>query len=183
MSEKKKTQKKGRNPVSYVTKQDAIEPREKKTVVVERILTEIYERDGVITPQGLVEEARSSGHILHGYFEWNDSKAAEKYRLTQATAMILATKFVAVLQRQADEPPRVISAQKPVREFLPMYRGEGFKGRTEILSTEDTRVAFIERKLGVLVSWCSSVVDVDEFSSMRKALEEMIAEFKSSKAA
>jgi len=42
----------------------------------------------VLTPENLVDEARTEDSPLHPAFEWNDSVAAEKYRCEQARLMI-----------------------------------------------------------------------------------------------
>lgn len=41
-------------------------------------------RDTEITPEQVLEKARDEQSELHKCFEWNDSIAAEKYRLQQA---------------------------------------------------------------------------------------------------
>lgn len=44
--------------------------------------------DGHLTPQATVAAARSPGHALHPFFEWDDEAAAEAYRLDQARNLI-----------------------------------------------------------------------------------------------
>lgn len=44
--------------------------------------------DGVIHPSDVIEAARHPASPLHGSFEWNDSEAADKYRLVQARSLI-----------------------------------------------------------------------------------------------
>lgn len=46
------------------------------------------ERNGRLTPQRVVEAAKSKKSPLHEFFEWNDVVAAEAYRLDQARALI-----------------------------------------------------------------------------------------------
>lgn len=41
-----------------------------------------------ITPQNILEKARNKKSELHKCFEWDDSKAAEQYRLSQARQII-----------------------------------------------------------------------------------------------
>ena len=41
-----------------------------------------------LTPEVVVADARSPGSPLNSYFEWNDSEAAEQYRLHQARNLI-----------------------------------------------------------------------------------------------
>ena len=44
--------------------------------------------NGFITSQAVVISARSKKSLLHDYFEWTDSKAAEQYRIQQARNLI-----------------------------------------------------------------------------------------------
>ena len=39
---------------------------------------------GNLTPNRIVDRAKNNKSILHQYFEWDDTEAAEKYRLQQA---------------------------------------------------------------------------------------------------
>jgi len=41
-----------------------------------------------LTPNNVVEKAKNKKSILHKYFEWDNSEAAEKYRLQQAKNII-----------------------------------------------------------------------------------------------
>ncbi len=41
-----------------------------------------------LTPFNIVERARNKKSILNKYFEWDDSEAAEKYRLQQARNIV-----------------------------------------------------------------------------------------------
>lgn len=53
-----------------------------------RICQELNESEGGLTPQKLVDVSRDVNHPLHGEFEWDDSIAAEAYRVTQAKQLI-----------------------------------------------------------------------------------------------
>jgi hypothetical protein len=48
----------------------------------------IYDENGAITPQIVVDTARDDNHPLHAHFEWDDSVAGEMYRCNQAAYMI-----------------------------------------------------------------------------------------------
>ena len=54
-----------------------------------------------ITPQNVVDLARSADSVIHDDFEWDDEIAGEKYRVIQASAMIRS--FVLV---KDEEPMR-----------------------------------------------------------------------------
>lgn len=48
---------------------------------------------GTFTPSSLVKIAENKKSPLHKYFEWDDTLAAEAYRLTQARHLVLAIGF------------------------------------------------------------------------------------------
>lgn len=56
--------------------------------VAGQILQELTESEGGLTPQKLVDASRDENHPLHCEFEWDDSVAAEAYRITQAKQLI-----------------------------------------------------------------------------------------------
>lgn len=43
---------------------------------------------GIVTPKEVLNKARNKRSPVHKYFDWDDSSAAEKYRLDQARALI-----------------------------------------------------------------------------------------------
>lgn len=78
--------------------------------------------DNGITPQEIVEKARDENSELHKCFEWDDTIAAEKYRIQQAKTILLN---LVVINIDKEETPRrvyQISSQKnvyqPVKFFL-----------------------------------------------------------------
>lgn len=48
----------------------------------------IAERDGRITPAAVLEEARDPESVLHGAFTWDDTVAAERWRIHEAQKLI-----------------------------------------------------------------------------------------------
>lgn len=54
-------------------------------------LLAIRDEHGALTPQLVVDAARDAAHPLHTRFEWDDSKAAEKWRLEQASQLLRVT--------------------------------------------------------------------------------------------
>lgn len=55
------------------------------------LLTEIHGEHGSLTPELLVGLARDPEHPLHTRFEWNDSVAAERWRIEQAGRLLRVT--------------------------------------------------------------------------------------------
>lgn len=57
---------------------------------------------GQYTPKDVVEKARSRNSPIHRYFEWDDTKAAEKWRLRQAKKLI--TCYVVIVDEKPTPP-------------------------------------------------------------------------------
>lgn len=63
-------------------------------VIQEEVMRLVNQNDGVVTPEEIVEVARNPKHPLHDAFEWDDSIAAEKWRLDQARVLIRTVQVV-----------------------------------------------------------------------------------------
>lgn len=81
-------------------------------------LLAIAHRDDGITPEVVVTEAQDPTSPLHQHFTWDDTEAAEKYRLAEAQALIRRYKIV--VHKSPDEKVRV-------RAFSNVPDGDGSK--------------------------------------------------------
>lgn len=66
----------------------------------------IHSKNGRLEPEDIVNESRSEKAPLHSCFEWDDTKAAEKYRVSQAGDLIRAIVTVTPLPEKTTEPVR-----------------------------------------------------------------------------
>lgn len=80
------------------------------------VLERIYSRDGVIDPETVVKESEAPSAPLHNCFEWDNEKAAHKYRITQAQGIIRA--IVAV--DETDHTPETRAFVNVNREYQPV---------------------------------------------------------------
>jgi len=53
-----------------------------------KALEEIRSKNNGLTDDAIVEAAKSKRHVLHGWFEWDDSAAASEHRRHQARSLI-----------------------------------------------------------------------------------------------
>ncbi len=65
-------------------------------------LQAIRDERGALTPALVVETASDPAHPLHSRFEWDDSVAAEKWRLEQASQLLRVVKLPADSSRPGD---------------------------------------------------------------------------------
>ncbi|MBX6387319.1 MAG: hypothetical protein IRZ07_30805 [Microbispora sp.] len=135
-------------------------------VVGER-LDAIRERDGGIMAEAVVDDARPVDSPLHPAFEWDDSVAAEKYRLDQARYLIRAV----VIQRPDVEEPR------PVRAFVVVKESDGnevYTSTITALSDEELRRQVLERALRELDAWRRRYDDLAELAEVLAAADRAL---------
>jgi len=56
-------------------------------------LRELEEKHGRLVKEDVVEAAKNKKHVLHDYFEWDDTVAGHLYRLEQAAQLIREVKI------------------------------------------------------------------------------------------
>lgn len=87
------------------------------------ILLRIRDDRGILTPAVVLEEARAEDHPLHSRFDWDDSTAAEKYRLHQAGELIRSVRIEYLQGEKKVEAPAFVSIARkavPAREYVPI---------------------------------------------------------------
>ena len=100
--------------------------------VAGEICEELRETVG-LTPESLLEASRAEEAPLHKCFEWDDSIAAEKYRISQAGHIIRCLEVTVI----ADEPVAV-------RAYFPLA-DEGYERTDIIIAKEDTSSALLAK--------------------------------------
>lgn len=94
---------------------------------------------GVIEPRAVVEAARDPDSVLHDYFEWNDSTAAEAYRIVQAR-QLLRTFVVHV-----GEP--AVATRAFVSLTSDRISGGGYRATIDVLSDDELREQMLQDAL------------------------------------
>lgn len=149
--------------------------REKKQLIIDKALEGMFKTHKTVTAELVVNEASDSAHPLHDLFEWDDSKAGDKFRKMQAYALILSSRFTVQLVQQENSHMKVLKSAR-VRRLVNSFNGEGFKMRADALGNSEDRNGIIEKKKSALRSWCQSVIDIDELKPLREIIEQSLGE-------
>lgn len=125
-----------------------------------QIVGEVCERlsaDGNLTPAALVDEGRPIGSPLHAMFEWDDAKAAEAYRETQAGDIIRSIEIV------------IEGTEEPTRAFVAVsLTGEtGSYSPIEVVLRDDRSKASLIKQ---------AKRDMDAFARKYRMLKELAGE-------
>lgn len=146
--------------MTYQWKVPGIMPVDAQTAGNE--LQRIYERDGVIEPETVVEESESPSAPLHSCFEWDNEKAAHKYRITQAQGIIRA--IVAVDETKKNPETRAfVSVQREYQPISVVIRNP--EKRDVLLKNALDELRWFERKYNTL----------NELSGVFEAIKEVTA--------
>ena len=115
-----------------------------------------------VTPQEVLDKARDENTELHKCFEWDDSVAAEKYRLRQASDII--RNLVFIKKKKEDEPIRCFQITTEKNTYQPTQM---------FLAQEDEYQALLKRAKAELESFKRRYATLTELESIFEAIEEL----------
>jgi hypothetical protein len=121
---------------------------------------------GELTPKDVVEDARNPNSPLHSFFEWDDSAAAEQYRLKQARGLI---RSVVAIYTTPKEPARRAKAFI----HIPEAGAEHYRSTPDALSTKKTRELVLQRAWREFQGWRQRYKDLKEFADLFAAADEV----------
>lgn len=127
-------------------------------VVVAELRRLANECGGMLSPENVVSAASSPTSPLHKYFEWDDTEAARRYRLSQAQEILRITV----------EYLPVDGKREPVRVFVSLTTDRG-SGKGSYRITAD--VASDEQLYAQLLQDAKD--DIDVFRKKYSRLKEM----------
>jgi len=138
---------------------------------IKKELEIIKERnDGIIRAQDIVDYARNPNTALHTQFEWDDSIAAEKFRIQQARQVLRV--FVSVVKN--DQPP--------IRTFVSLdsdrlNRGGGYRDVGDVLKTTNGRTQLIQQALREFTMWKNKFELLQELIPIFEEAEKLTARY------
>lgn len=127
----------------------------------------IEARDGKVTNRAVLDSARPISSPIHNIFEWDDMKAAEAYRLRQATMLIC--NVVVVSEPEESKKPITVRAyvnvsNKKEGEFISVYNA---------FSDEEMREKVLSDAMNELASFKRKYANLKEFSKLFEVIDEM----------
>lgn len=70
------------------SEEDLIKVSKTRETKIKRELLRLEQEIGYLTPRDIVQSAKSPSSPLHNTFDWNDTTAADKYRIVQARMLL-----------------------------------------------------------------------------------------------
>lgn len=113
-----------------------------------------------ISPAEVLEKARDVNSELHKCFEWNDSIAAEKYRLQQARGILINLVYK---EKESNE--------EPVRTFQITSQRNVYQPTVSFLVQEDEYQNLLKRAKSELKSFKKRYHTLSELQEVFEAIE------------
>lgn len=136
----------------------------------ERIARELErikeENGGSLKQEDVVEFARDPSTALHGRFTWDDTEAAQRWRLYQAGQIIRL--IVSVIEDRAP----------PVRAFVSLTtdrvkHGPGYRAIQDVLQNEDMHAQLLADALADLAALRAKYKALTQLSKVWNAIDEV----------
>lgn len=129
-------------------------------------LERITDKFGALTPELVVEESKSETAVLHNCFEWDDQKAAEKYRVVQAH-QILRTITARIPSSDGKEPVSV-------RAFV--HIDGNYETVAKAISVPDMYQSLLNDAMKEMESFRQKYRNIQELSGVILAMEKVSTE-------
>lgn len=121
---------------------------------------------GALTAEALLERARSKNSACHDHFEWDDSRAAEQHRLSQAGELIRS--ITIDVSRSNIEPAKTIRAFVSVEQKGQRH----YTSTAAALSDQELRAQVLRRAWDELEGWRQRHAELVEFARIFSAIDE-----------
>ena len=136
------------------------------------VVVEGLARAGNATPQALVDAARDPISPAHKWFEWDDAKAGEQYRVMQARHYLRSI----TVEYATEELPPV-----QVRAFVPVYvdgQGRAWKPMHEVLAVQSDLDQVIETARAEMHAFRQKYAElrrIEAGSALLRAMDSFLA--------
>lgn len=140
---------------------------------IARELEEIAVRNAnVLSPHDVVAFARDPATALHAQFEWDDSAAAQAYRLEQARHIIRVT---VTIEAPEHDPPR--------RVFVSLMNDRtpdgGYRLLRDVLSDAEMRAQLLVEAFNTMRAWRRRYTHLHELAKVFATIDQMELEIES----
>lgn len=122
---------------------------------------------GILHPEDVVKTARDEGNVLNKYFDWDDTTAAQKYRLFQARQLIRVS--VKVLQRS--DKSTTIKAYVNLSDER--HKEGSYRSTIDVMSDELMRERLLDQALRELLAFKKKYEELEELAEILRAIDDV----------
>lgn len=137
--------------------------------VVGTFVEEAVATQGKVTPNDLVEAARSARSALHPLFEWDNNAAAHEHRLHQARTALTSLRIKITIESPQSNVPAFLS----VGINTNAHTESGYTTLSVIEHDPDLRREAVLREWRQIKGWIQRTEWISEFAPLREAATEI----------
>ncbi len=128
-------------------------------------LQELRDKHEGLTASIVVDDAKNKDSVLHGAFEWNDSKAAHEWRLHSARSLIRSV---------VTESTNAVGDLRytPAFVFATTEQGPRYESFARVLDDDEMRIEVINRALKEFEQWQKRYKEYEEFLSVFESFDK-----------
>jgi hypothetical protein len=138
----------------------------KNKVIVDEVKKIYNDNGGILRPLDVVEAARPKASPLHSQFEWNNTVAAEKFRLHQARMFI--NMLVDVIYEDKQEVRCFVSLKKDR-----FGEDTGYRTMVDVLSNKDLYASMLKDALEEMEYFRNKYYEIKELKEVFDAIERV----------
>lgn len=132
----------------------------------QKVANEIAQIGDTATPAQILDKARDDGTELHKCFEWDDTKAAERWRIQQARQIVCSL----VIKETDDD-----ATNKPeIRVFYKTDNSSGYKPTTLIMRDQDEYQKLLSRALSELAAFKGKYKSLTELDELFEVIDKLV---------
>jgi len=136
-------------------------------------IEKLEEKTGSVTPYVLLEDAKKISSPLHEYFQWNDEKAAERYRVKQAGELLRSITVVSKIKGQPSQVQRAYLNVNNLDE-----KGRIYVNINKALTEPEYREQVLKQAFRELTYWEGKYQDYNELVTIFSAIGKTKKRFK-----
>lgn len=118
-----------------------------------------------LSPEEIVRAASEAKSPLHSAFEWDDAKAATRFRIDQARHLVSLIDVVIIREDQTEGAIRAFVS-------VTMDEGRGYASTVHALGDEELRKQVLKRAWQELEAWRHRHAELVEFGRLFSAIDE-----------
>lgn len=130
-------------------------------------LTLIEKRDGIVTPEAVVEFAKDETTQLHGQFNWDDGEAAHQWRLFQARQVIRAMVTIIPNENENVVTKALVHVIETTRNIA------GYMSVGKVLSDEEYRKQMLDTAHRELKTFRKKYAHLKELASLFDVIDSL----------
>lgn len=136
----------------------------------------VARNNGLLNPRQILDEARNTDNVLHRYFEWDDSKAGDAYRLAQVGVLVRHVRLTIVRPDPVTREVRFTTTREYQSRPSMRQASGGYESVESILSDEHKRAELLAQVLRELNTYRQRYAELSELQPVWIVVDELTAD-------